>query len=45
MMKKLFEVSAIPARALYQAAKAARMPKAPPARVQPGLGAPLTGRR
>lgn len=38
MMKKLFEVSAIPARALYQAKKAAANPKPPPALTQEGLG-------
>ncbi len=37
----LLEVSAIPARALYQARKAARIPKTPPATVKPWLGAPL----
>lgn len=31
MMKNELLLSAIPARALYQAAKAARIPKAPPA--------------
>lgn len=41
MIKKLLEVSAIPARALYQAANAANIPKAPPARMQPVFGAPV----
>lgn len=40
MMKKLLDVSAIPASALYQAKKAARTPKAPPARVRPVFGSP-----
>ena len=37
----LLELSAIPASALYQAKNAARIPKAPPALMQPSLGAPL----
>lgn len=40
MMKKLLEVSAIPAKALYQAKKAAARPKAPPPRMRPVLGSP-----
>jgi len=34
----LFELSAIPARALYHAANAAKRPKAPPATMQPCCG-------
>lgn len=45
MMKKLFDVSAMPARALYQAANAARIPKAPPALMQDVLGCPPEGWR
>lgn len=45
MMKKLFEVSAIPASALYQARKAAIIPKAPPARVRPILAPAAPGYR
>ena len=40
MRKKLFPRSAIPARALYQAMKAARRPKKPPALMTGGLGLP-----
>lgn len=36
----LLEVSAIPARALYQANRAARRPNAPPAMVRPWCGFP-----
>lgn len=38
----LFPVSAIPAKALYHAKKAAKMPKTPPAFIAPSLGAPST---
>ena len=40
MTKKLLLESAIPAKALYQAAKAARIPKAPPALMHAVFGAP-----
>jgi hypothetical protein len=38
----LFEVSAIPAKALYQARNAARIPNPPPALMSVGSGAPST---
>merc|ERR1711977_285385 len=41
MRKKELLGSAIPARALYQAMKAAKIPNAPPAIIQPSCGAGL----
>ena len=38
----LFDVSAIPARALYHARKAAKIPKPPPHLMSSGSGAPFT---
>ena len=43
--KKELLGSAMPASALYHAKKAARMPKAPPARKQPVFGSPPDGCR
>ena len=37
----LFPVSAIPAKALYQAKRAAMIPKAPPALIRLGSGTPV----
>lgn len=45
MTKKLLLESAIPARALYQAKNAARIPKAPPALMAEIRGAPSTRAR
>ena len=40
----LFDVSRIPAKALYHAKNAARRPKEPPALMRPGFGAPAAVR-
>jgi hypothetical protein len=40
MRKKLFDVSAIPAKALYHARNAAKRPKYPPPLINVPLGAP-----
>ena len=44
MMTNLFESSAIPANALYQARKAARIAKKPPALMMGGFGMPMASR-